>query len=241
MPKLEHQTLNDRAYAELKKGLMAGQFRPGEIFRIRHLADEYGISVTPVREALQRLVAERSLEVLRNRSIAVPILTRKRFVELWRVRSLLEGWAAELATDRLRRSDVSRLSHIIDDIDRHIRDGDVGAYLKGNEKFHFLIYERADSLVVLRIIQDLWTQVGPFFNCLFEDWGYRPKANEGHRRILDAIVRRDSLAVRNGIVWDISEAADSLIDRLEDAGSDPVRVAPTVRIAARRARRAAAT
>src|SRR5262245_25108751 len=50
MRRLEHQTLNDRAYGALKKGLMSGQFKPGEVLTIRHLAAEYGISATPVRE-----------------------------------------------------------------------------------------------------------------------------------------------------------------------------------------------
>src|SRR4051794_33146888 len=109
MAKLEHQTLNDRAYAALKKGLMSGQFRPGEVLTIRQLAGRYGISVTPVREALQRLVAERSLEMLRNRSIAVPILTLDKFVELRRVRCLLEGLATELAVPNVTSADMARL------------------------------------------------------------------------------------------------------------------------------------
>jgi hypothetical protein len=54
--KLEHQNLNDRTYAILKGGLISGTFHPGQVFIIRSLAERYGISTTPVREALQRLV-----------------------------------------------------------------------------------------------------------------------------------------------------------------------------------------
>ncbi len=242
MPKLEHQTLNDRAYAALKKGLMSGQFKPGEALRIRQLAEDYGISVTPVREALQRLVAERALEMLRNRSVAVPILTREKFTELRRVRCLLEGLAAELATPNFRPSDIERLAHIIEEVDRNIADSDVTAYLRSNEKFHFLIYERAHAPLILRIVQDLWTQVGPFFNCLFEDSGYLREANDGHRRILDAIVRRDPAAVRESVVWDISEAANSLMRRLEEMEAESrVRNAPVSQTVARRGRRATAS
>jgi DNA-binding GntR family transcriptional regulator len=241
MPKLEHQTLNDRAYAAIRKGLMSGQFKPGEALIIRQLASDYGISVTPVREALQRLVAERSLEMLRNRSIAVPILTREKFVELRRVRCLLEGLAGELATPHLRSSDQERLAHIIQEIDRDIAANDVASYLRRNEKFHFLIYERAHAPMTLRIIQDLWTQVGPFFNGLFEDSGYLREANDGHRKILAAIAKGDAARVRESIVWDISEAAASLIPRLEAMHGE---LGPTSdqasRTTARRNRRAAA-
>jgi DNA-binding GntR family transcriptional regulator len=226
MARLEHQTLNDRAYAALKKGLMSGQFRPGEVLTIRKLADVYGISATPVREALQRLVAERSLEPQRNRSICVPILTLEKFVELHRVRCLLEGLAGELAMPNFKPTDITRLARIIEEIDHDIADRNAAGYLRRNEKFHFQIYDRARSPLTLRIIQDLWTQVGPFFNRLFEDSGYLGEANEGHRKILAAIESGDPAAVRQSIVWDISEAAACLKRGLYEIDPPPVPPAP---------------
>ena len=213
MPKLEYQTLNDRAYAALKKCLMSGHFKPGQVLTIRGLADEYGISPTPIREALQRLIAERSLELLRNRSIGVPHLTGEKLAELKRIRCVLEGLAGELAAPNLVVADISRLSQLIQAIDTDIAATNIAAYLRHNEKFHSLIYERARSPILLLIIQDLWTQVGPFLNGLFEDACYLRRANVGHRKILAAVKRGDTAAVRRSIVWDISEAAASLMRR----------------------------
>ena len=90
MSKIEHQTLNDRAYGEIRKGLISSRFQPGQVLVIRNLAETYGISTTPVREALQRLVAERLLVLLPNRSIAVPSLSAKKFAELARIRCAIE-------------------------------------------------------------------------------------------------------------------------------------------------------
>jgi DNA-binding GntR family transcriptional regulator len=249
MRRLEHQTLNDRAYGALKKGLMSGQFRPGEVLTIRHLAAEYGISATPVREALQRLVAERALELQRNRSIGVPIPTLEKFVELRRIRCLLEGLASELATPHFRSADIARLARIIEEIDVDIATYNPAGYLRRNEKFHFLIYERARSPQMLRIIQDLWTQVGPFFNSLFEDRSYLAEANDGHRKIIAAIRSGDPAAVRDAVVWDIGEAADSLMKRLPEMNAPAAegaargrgsRTGPASRTSAKRKRRAAA-
>ena len=249
MRRLEHQTLNDRAYGALKKGLMSGQFRPGEVLTIRHLAAEYGISATPVREALQRLVAERALELQRNRSIGVPIPTLEKFVELRRIRCLLEGLASELATPHFRRADIARLARIIEEIDVDIATNNPAGYLRRNEKFHFLIYERARSPQMLRIIQDLWTQVGPFFNSLFEDRSYLAEANDGHRKIIAAIRSGDPAAVRDAVVWDIGEAAESLMQRLPGMNAPAAegetrgraaRTGRASRTSARRRRRAAA-
>src|SRR4051794_28473842 len=86
MSKIEHSTLNDQAYTALKRGLSSGTFRPGQALVIRTVAENYGISTTPVREALQRLVAERLLVMQQNRSIVVPHLSIPKFTELYRIR-----------------------------------------------------------------------------------------------------------------------------------------------------------
>jgi DNA-binding GntR family transcriptional regulator len=241
MAKIEHQTLNDRAYAAIKKGLMSGQFKPGEVLTIRQLAQDYGISATPVREALQRLVAEHALELQRNRSIAVPILALDKFIELRRIRCLLEGLAAELATPHFRESDIARLEGMIGEIDRDIKENDAAGYLKRNEKFHFVIYERAQSPHTLQIIQDLWTQVGPFLYSLFEDNAYLREANDGPRKIVTAIRSGKPEAVRDSVVWDISEAAESLMVRLREMEAEAaLKNGPTLQTAPRRSRPAAA-
>lgn len=220
MGKLEHTTLNDRAYRELKRGLMSGAFRPGQILVIRTMADNYGISTTPVREALQRLVAERLLVMQPNRSIAVPLLSESTFTELYRVRCALEGLAAELATSNIQARDFQRLHKLLHDIDATIARRDSRAYLVLNEKFHFMIYERAASPLLLELIQDRWSQVGPFFNALFEDTDYLPHANEHHLRIVAALELGDADAVRQSIVDDITTAAHSLMPRLRQVVSE---------------------
>ena len=216
MAKIEHSTLNDRAYQALKRGLISGSFRPGQALIIRNIADRYGISTTPVREALQRLVAERLLVMRPNRSIAVPLLSVGKFTELYRVRCALEGLAGELATEKIGTKEIRALHKMMADIDGTIGDRDSRGYLQLNQKFHFLIYERAESPLLLDLIQDRWGQVGPFFNELFEDTAYLPHANEQHVRIVAALERGDSKGVRESIVEDISTAAQSMMPRLRD-------------------------
>lgn len=216
MSKIEHSTLNDRAYTALKRGLISGTFRPGQALVIRTVAENYGISTTPVREALQRLVAERLLIMQQNRSIVVPHLSIEKFTELYRIRCALEGLAAELATANVKPRHLDRLNKLLGDIDKTIEARDSRAYLLLNEKFHFLIYERAESPLLLELIQDRWSQVGPFFNALFEDTDYLPHANEHHRRIVAALEAADGEGVRKSIVDDITTAAHSLMPRLQE-------------------------
>jgi DNA-binding GntR family transcriptional regulator len=219
VPKIEHRTLNDRAYEQIKKGLISGAFRSGQTLVIRTLAETYGISTTPVREALQRLVAERHLELLPNRSIVVPLLDVDRFVELFRIRRELEGLAGELATPHFRPQHLSRLEAMLDAMDKTLAGGG-GSYQALNQKFHFAIYERANSPMLMTMIQNMWSQVGPFFNELTEDDGFVSKANDQHRVILSALLAKDAAAVRRHLSLDISVAADHLIPRLKRLQAD---------------------
>jgi DNA-binding GntR family transcriptional regulator len=237
MLRIEHHTLNDRAYAELKKGLTSGRFHSGDVLIIRQLADRYGISATPVREALQRLVAERALEILPNRSIAVPILTQDKFAELRRIRCALEGLAAEQAAPNLGESDVARLKALIDAMDKDIAKNNASGYLDRNERFHFLIYSRANSPILLRMIADLWTQVGPFLHVLFEDSAYLAEANDGHKRVLKAIKSGDAKEVRESVIADIVSAANSLTPRLNQLLDERAKPAAASRSQTRRHRR----
>lgn len=214
MKKIEYRTLNDQAYGEIKKGLITGTFAPDQTLVIRTLAETYGISTTPVREALQRLVAERLLVMLPNRSIAVPGLSADKFIELVRIRGALEGLAGALATPNFKAAQVERLNGLLDDIEKTIRAKNPKNYVALNQKFHFAIYDRADTPHLLQMIQDLWSQVGPFFNRLFEDENYLPHANEQHVAIVAALKTGDSQAVRGSIVKDIEVAAEFLLPGL---------------------------
>lgn len=223
MAKIEYKTLNDRAYEQIKKGLISGAFRSGQTLVIRTVAEAYGISTTPVREALQRLVAERHLELLPNRSIVVPLLSPERFIELFRIRRELEGLAGELAAPRFRPQHLARVQTLVEAMDKTLAEEGAPHYQSLNQKFHFAIYERANAPVLLNMIQNMWSQVGPFFNELTEDARFIAKANEQHRLIAAALAAADAEAVRRHLSADISVAADHLIPRLTNLVREPAR------------------
>lgn len=214
MYKLEHHTLNDRAYAALKQGLISGDFKPGQALVIRTLADTFGISTTPIREALQRLVAERILEIQLNRTIAVPLLSLSTFTELSRIRCAVEGLAGELGAKSFDAEDLARLRQCVAGMDAAIHASDGKRYLGLNEQFHFQIYERASAPILLDLIKDLWGRIGPYMNYLMDTDAYVPQSNELHRQILTALENRTDSLVRILIVEDIAKAAEVLSKRL---------------------------
>ncbi|WP_082653565.1 GntR family transcriptional regulator [Aureimonas sp. AU22] len=215
MTKIEYRTLNDLAYDRIRDGLMAGGFHPGQVLVIRSLAESYGISTTPVREALQRLVAERLLALLPNRSIAVPALEAGKYAELARIRCELEGLAAELAAPRIRKAVLRKLSRLADDMDESLVSHDHDSYRRQNQAFHFAVYAEAASPRLMEMITDLWSQTGPYMKELFGAPDYEPKANEAHRALVAALERGDGAGARAGIVADLRVAGGFLIPHLE--------------------------
>src|SRR3546814_5225300 len=102
-------TLWGRGYADLKELLMAGGMGPGQGFALRGLAATVGTSAMPVREAVGRLAAEQALEVMPNRAIRVPIMTRDRFLELRTIRIQLEGLAIVQAAQHRSAAELAEI------------------------------------------------------------------------------------------------------------------------------------
>ena len=112
LPKLTRSTLNDEVYDSLKDALIQGKIAPGATMTIRSLADSFGTSMMPVREALRRLVAEHILVLLPNRSVSLPVLTTDKFEEITRIRLSLEGLAAEEATRHISRGEIAYMQNM---------------------------------------------------------------------------------------------------------------------------------
>jgi DNA-binding GntR family transcriptional regulator len=133
-------TLQDHVYRQLCELILNGQIAPGQLITIQALAEAFGVSAMPVREALQRLTAARVLTVISSRSIGIPPLTSERLSDLRRVRLEVESLAAIWATHNISDSDIGRLEECVAAMGEAARSGDNKQYLRWNRAFHFGIY-----------------------------------------------------------------------------------------------------
>lgn len=215
--RLARETLHDRAYQELKKAIMAGVLVPGSAMTIRALAAALGTSPMPVREALRRLVTERALEVLPNRSVSIPVMTAEKFQEISMIRIALEGMAAERAAGRIAPEDVGRMEHL----NREMMGREAArkrTYLAKNQEFHFLLYRNAGMPQLVDMIESLWLQTGPLLNHVVNAAGVKVAADH-HGAALAALRRRDGAATRAAIEADIRDAATMIVGYIEKAGA----------------------
>jgi DNA-binding GntR family transcriptional regulator len=217
-PGQERNTMRVRVYRALARGLMTGMFKTGEAVTLRTLASRLGTSAMPVREAVSRLIAERALVLLPNRSVIVPRMSRGRFIELTETRQMLEGAVAEAACSHATPALVRRLTEINEAMKSCIAVEDFHGALSQNVVFHFTLYQAAEKPVVLPLIEMLWLQAGPFLALSLTTPGARWTARH-HQALLAAIRSSSDLLARRAIEADIDDTSAQLLKRaiFEDA------------------------
>ena len=208
--------MSGRVYRDLRDLLMAGQVCPGERLSIRAVAGALGTSMMPVRDAIARLAAEQALEVLPNRTVRVPVLTRRRFEELRTIRLMLEGHATEAAAQRVTAPalDAIRALHAAFTAEHAHAEPDPGRLIAINKDFHFRIYEAAEMPALMQIIEGLWLQIGPVLNADLRSKSRRlleRVALRFHQGMLDGLEARDGGAARAALAGDISTAGDFIL------------------------------
>jgi DNA-binding GntR family transcriptional regulator len=204
--------LHDAAYERMREALMDGHFKPGQTFTLRALAEVFGTSLMPVRDALKRLVAERALELRPNRSVVLPIMSRARFQEILQIRLSLEPQVAARAAARVTPELIHAMADDHARMCQALQTGTAPQWLGANRRFHFRLYEAAETQVMLPIIESMWMQIGAHLNQIFSARG-RATANADHHHndLLRALRRQDSAAAAKAVWDDLSDAADSIL------------------------------
>jgi DNA-binding GntR family transcriptional regulator len=218
LPVVERETLNDRVYREMRTMIMSGGFAPGEELTLRALAQALHVSLMPVRDAIGRLVVERALEMLPNRQVIVPDLSIDKFLEIRRVRILLEGEAAALAAQHATSDLVESLKGTQKKI-ISLSSNKQRQFFGFNREFHFAIYGAARSPLLLSMIESLWLQIGPVFNHIHLN--FTSEGARGHERIISALHARDAKAARAAIVEDLTKGGDRIVAALVELKKQP--------------------
>jgi DNA-binding GntR family transcriptional regulator len=193
---------NDRIYAALRKQILAGERESDTPLRETELAREFGVSRTPVREALRQLLADQLIRVVPNAGAFVGSMSWEDATETFAIREVLEAFAGGLAAAHFTDEDLAALDELLDDLRAAARRGDSVGYVAGDEAFHALINDRCGNRRLAELIRDLndRTKLITLRRRTFQ----RPERLEAsiveHERIAAAIRARDSDA-GSDLVW----------------------------------------
>ena len=151
----KHQTLREKILETIRDAILKGALKPGEKVAEPELAERFGISRTPIREAFRQLESEGYLTVIPRKGAVVAALSEKDVDEFYAIKSILEGYAAELAATRLSQKEIEKLQAINEKLRNLAAEGDVKNFYRAHNEFHDLFIKAADNQKLAELIQQL--------------------------------------------------------------------------------------
>ena len=207
---IQKDKLHDQVYDRLCMLLREGEFTPGQAVPVAHVAEAFGVSAMPVREALTRLLAIGVVANVSGRSVGVPALGYQELTDLRNVRLEVETLAARWAVANRDAAFIGDLEILLEQLETTERAGDVRGYIKANYEFHLRIYQQSRSHVLVDIINTLWLRVSPHLYQLEREDQYKV-SNKHHREIVGAIRKGDADGASRALRQDITDAYDVLV------------------------------
>ncbi|MEL7183809.1 MAG: GntR family transcriptional regulator [Pseudomonadota bacterium] len=195
---------HERLYRSLRTRIMHGELLPGEALTLRGIGRDYGVSMTPVREALRRLAAEGALSLSASGRVTTPALSTERIEELASLRSLLEPELAIRALPRAHLALIDRMEVINTAIAEQIAKQDASGYIRTNLEFHRTLYLRAQAPAMLAMVETVWLQLGPTMRALYGRLN-RTELPKNHRVIVAALRAGDEPGLRLAVRADVTQ------------------------------------
>ena len=188
----ERKPLGQHVFDNLKQAIIRGKIAPGEWLVESHIAGMLGISRTPVREAIHKLERERLIERQPRGGFTVLGLNRDDIEETFGIRSVLEGYAASLATIKHQPSELRVLERKIEEFHRSLNKRQMDVLPQINTEFHELLYDLSKSPRLVHMINGLRDQIYRFRQIILKDESLANVSNEDHIQMLKFMRKRDA-------------------------------------------------
>lgn len=183
-----YKPLREMVFESLREAIILGRLKPGERLMEIQLAEEMGVSRTPVREAIRKLELEGFVVMVPRKGAYVAGVSVKDIADVFEVRQALEGLAAALAADRITEEEMEELEKVILQISG---EEDILTVVKGDHEFHELIYRASRNQRLTQIITHLSEQINRFRLTSLSVPGRLKIAVGEHKKIIEAICGRD--------------------------------------------------
>ncbi len=208
-PESTPSSAHDRVYRGLRSRIMHGEIAPGQALTLRGIGKEFGVSMTPARESVRRLVAEGALTLSTSGRVSTPELSNERIEELAALRSLIEVELASRALPRAHMALIERLQTINTSVADMITRQDAVGYIRSNLEFHRTLYLRAQAPAMLAMAETVWLQLGPTMRALYGRLR-RKEPPHFHRLIIAALRAGDEPGLRLAVRSDVTQGLKML-------------------------------
>ncbi|WP_454731440.1 MULTISPECIES: GntR family transcriptional regulator [Cupriavidus] len=203
--------MREQAYAEIKRRIIACEFRPGEPLNEAQVAGLLGLGRTPVHQALHRLEVEGLVSILPRKGVLVTPLSLNEVLDMIEVRATNEVLCATLAAERGHESDFMAMREIVDRTPDLLARRDIAGLASLDLKFHTAMSAASRNRVLADLLRNLHEKQARFWFLSLSDPRHLEKVYQEHLEIVDALERRDIPAVREAIREHIDEFRKNII------------------------------
>lgn len=187
-----YKPLRDVVFENLRTAILDGNLKAGQRLMEVQLAEQLGVSRTPIREAIRKLELEGLVVMLPRKGAYVANMSFKDLIDVLEIRASLEGLAASLASERRRDEDIVELERVAKEFEKSVRETNIDDVLKKDVEFHEKIFIMANNKKLYQLITSLWEQVHRFRVTYVSNYEASLSLVDEHNRILEAIKEGDS-------------------------------------------------
>mgnify|MGYP000939943508 FL=1 len=215
-----YKPLRELVLEAIREAIITGTLKPRERLMEIQLAEELGVSRTPIREALRKLELEGFIVMVPRKGAYVADLTFKDIADVFEIRAALEGLAAGLAAERITDDELKNMERLLVEKAEAIAEKDIEKLVAADTKFHDALYRASRNQRLSNIISNLREQIQRFRTTSLSYPGRSRRSLEEHRSIVEAIQSRDVQSARQAAQEHIENAENSMIESIKKDGFD---------------------
>lgn len=213
-----YKPLRELVLDAIREAIIGGTLKPRERLMEIQLAEELGVSRTPIREALRKLELEGFIVMVPRKGAYVADFSFKDIADIFEIRAALEGLAAALAAERITDEEMENMERLLAEKAEAIARNDIERIVEVDTKFHEAIYQASRNKRLWSIISNLREQIQRFRSTSLAYPGRSKQSLEEHRVIVEAIQARDVAQSRQVAQEHIENAENSMIDAIKKDG-----------------------
>ncbi len=187
-----YELLNQKVYRLLKESIIKGFLEPGTKLLENKIAEEMQVSRTPVREAMQKLVAEGFVKTAPNQTMVVTEVSPEDVKEVLQIRGVLEGLAARITAKKINRQEIDELENVVTKMSLHVSRENLSSYCKVDDEFHNLILNICGNKWIIQIRDNLGSFIYRFRIKSLSIPGRLKHSLEEHQAIMESLKKHNS-------------------------------------------------
>ncbi|HWI55315.1 MAG TPA: GntR family transcriptional regulator [Desulfobacteria bacterium] len=211
-----YKPLREIVFETLREAIISATLKPGERLMEIQLAEEMGVSRTPVREAIRKLELEGFVVMVPRKGAYVAGISMKDIADVFEIRAAMEGLAAGLAAERITEEELEQLERILVKVGESVQNNNLEKLIEVDTEFHETLYKACRNERLVQIVSNLREQIQRFRTASLSTPGRMQFALQEHKKIVEAVSERNAELAQALAREHIENAENSMLEVLNE-------------------------